>query len=79
MVRSSIFKYNNNNNNNNIYLLQFGCNPVAVVMLHVYKILNWLLLNLYTAKYKIYNKIYIYIYIRNYTLPTRPRYLVLVE
>jgi hypothetical protein len=26
------------NNNNNIYLLQLGCNPVAVVMLHVYKI-----------------------------------------
>ena len=28
---------NNDNNNNNIYLLQLGCNPVAVVMLHVYK------------------------------------------
>ena len=28
---------NNNNNNNNIYLLQLGCHPVAVVMLHVYK------------------------------------------
>ena len=27
----------NNNNNNNIYLLQLGCNPVAVVMLHVHK------------------------------------------
>ena len=26
-----------NNNNNNIYLLQLGCNQVAVVMLHVYK------------------------------------------
>ena len=26
-----------NNNNNNIYLLQLGCNPVAVVILHVYK------------------------------------------
>jgi len=25
-------------NNNNIYLLQFGCHPVAVVILHVYKI-----------------------------------------
>ena len=25
------------NNNNNIYLLQLGCNPVAVVILHVYK------------------------------------------
>ena len=35
----------NNNNNNNIYLLQLGCNPVAVVMLHVYKTRNWLLLN----------------------------------
>ena len=29
--------FNNNNNNNNIYLLQMGCNPVAVVMLRVYK------------------------------------------
>ena len=31
---------NNNNNNNNIYLLQLGCNPVAVVSLfviHLYK------------------------------------------
>jgi len=28
------------NNNNNIYLLQLGCHPVAVVILHVYKILN---------------------------------------
>ena len=28
---------NNNNNNNSIYLLQLGCNPVAVVILHVYK------------------------------------------
>jgi len=28
--------YNNsNNNNNNIYLLQLGCYPVAVVILHV--------------------------------------------
>ena len=26
---------NNNNNNNNIYLLQLGCYPVAVVVLHV--------------------------------------------
>ena len=32
--------------NNNIYLLQLGCNPVAVVILHVYKIWNWLLINL---------------------------------
>jgi len=29
---------NNNNNNNNIYLLQLGCYPVAVVILHVNKI-----------------------------------------
>ena len=28
----------NSNNNNNIYYLQFGCHPVAVVILHVYKI-----------------------------------------
>jgi len=28
----------NNNNNNNIYILQLGCYPVAVVILHVYKI-----------------------------------------
>ena len=34
------------NSNNNIYLLQLGCNPVAVVILHVYKILNWLLISL---------------------------------
>jgi len=26
---------NNNNNNNNIYLLQMGCYPMAVVILHV--------------------------------------------
>ena len=37
---------NNNNNNNNTYLLQLGCYPVAVVILHVYKTWNWLLLNL---------------------------------
>jgi len=35
-----------NNNNNNICLLQLGCHPVAVVILRVYKTLNWLLLNL---------------------------------
>ena len=31
---------NNNNNNNNlfIYLLQLGCHPVAVIILHVCKI-----------------------------------------
>ena len=28
---------NNNDNNNNIYLLQLGCHPVAVVILHVNK------------------------------------------
>ena len=40
-------KSNNNNNNNNIfiYLLQLVCHPVAVVILHVYKTWNWLLLN----------------------------------
>jgi len=27
----------NNNNNNNIYLLQLGCYPMAVVILHVNK------------------------------------------
>ena len=37
---------NNNNNNNNIYLLQLGCHPVAVVILHVNKTWIWLLLNL---------------------------------
>ena len=26
-----------NNNNNNIYLLQLGCHPVAVIILHVNK------------------------------------------
>jgi len=34
------------NNNNNIYLLQLGCYLVAVVILHVNKTRNWLLLNL---------------------------------
>ena len=29
--------FNNNINNNSIYLLQLGCHPVAVVILHVYK------------------------------------------
>jgi len=28
---------NNNNINNNIYLLQLGCHPVAVFILHVNK------------------------------------------
>ena len=31
-------KYLGFNNNYNIYLLQLGCHPVAVVILHVYKI-----------------------------------------
>jgi len=35
---------NNNNNNNN--KLQLGCHSVAVVILHVYKIRSWLLINL---------------------------------
>ena len=34
LVNKTIFGYNNNNN---IYLLQLGCRPVAVVILHVYK------------------------------------------
>jgi len=42
-----IDQYNNNNNNNNIYLLQLGCHPVAVVILHVYKIMK-----LVTNKFK---------------------------
>jgi len=37
---------NNNNHHNNIYLLQLGCYPVAVVILHVNKTRNWLLINL---------------------------------
>ena len=41
-----VYNNNNNNNNNNIYLLQLGCYPVAVVILHVNKTRNWLLLNL---------------------------------
>jgi len=36
--------FNNNNNNNNIYLLRLVCYPVAVVILHVHKTWNWLLL-----------------------------------
>jgi len=35
---------NNNNNNNNTLLLQLGCHPVAVVILHVHIIWNLLLL-----------------------------------
>jgi hypothetical protein len=37
---------NNNNNNNNNNKLQLGYHPVAVVILHVYKTRNRLLLNL---------------------------------
>jgi len=32
--------------NNNIYYLQLDCHLVAVVILHIYKIWNWLLINL---------------------------------
>jgi len=32
------FKFIMFNNNNNIYLLQLGCYPEAVVILHVHKI-----------------------------------------
>ena len=41
-----VFRIKIYNNNNNTYLLQLCCNPVAVVILHVHKTLNWLLLNL---------------------------------
>jgi len=34
------------NNNNNIYKLQLGCHPVTVVILHVNKTWNWLVINL---------------------------------
>ena len=33
----SVDNNNSNNNNNNIYLLQLGCYPVAVVILHANK------------------------------------------
>jgi len=36
IVEDYLKLYNNNNNNNN--KLQLGCHPVAVVILHVYKI-----------------------------------------
>jgi len=35
---ASEIKKKNNNNNYYYYLLQLGCYPVAVVILHVYKI-----------------------------------------
>ena len=41
-----------NNNNNNNYELQLGCHPVAVVILHVHKIRNWLLINLSREGYR---------------------------
>ena len=41
----AVFSINNNNNNNN-HLPQLGCYPVTVVILHVHKTWNWLLLNL---------------------------------
>ena len=37
--------------NNNDNELQLGCYPVAVVILHVYKTWNWLLLNLIREGY----------------------------
>ena len=40
------YNYNNNNNNNNNNKLQLGCHPVAVVIVHVYRIWSWLLVNL---------------------------------
>ena len=36
-ILNNKFPVYNNNNNNNIYLLQLGCYPVAVVILHVNK------------------------------------------
>jgi len=41
-VLRRVKKESNCINNNNIYLLQLGCYPVAVVILHVYKTWNWL-------------------------------------
>jgi len=38
--------FNDINNNYYYYLLQLVCHPVAVVILHVYKTRNWLLVNL---------------------------------
>ena len=39
MSINTLHKGDNNNNNNYYYyyLLEFGCHPVAVVILHVYK------------------------------------------
>ena len=46
-ISSVVTKFHNNNNYNNniIYLLKFCCHPVAVFILHVYKIIKWLLIN----------------------------------
>ena len=37
-VATTCIEGNNNNNNNNNNYMQLGCHPVAVVILHVYKI-----------------------------------------
>jgi len=37
LMKRQFYNNNNNNNNNNVYLLQLGCHPVAVVILHVNK------------------------------------------
>ena len=36
-MKENVTPFTNNNNNNNIYLLQLGCYPVAVVILHYTK------------------------------------------
>ena len=36
-IQNHLSVYNNNNNYYYYYLLQLGCYPVAVVILHVYK------------------------------------------
>ena len=48
-VRSSLIGYRNEGKGvggEEIFSSELGCHPVAVVILHVYKILNWLLINL---------------------------------
>jgi len=42
----SQLSHSNNNNYNNIYVLKYVCHPVVMVILLVYKIWNWLLINL---------------------------------
>ena len=42
-IRLCLYRQYHNNNYNK--KLQLGCHPVAVVILHVYKTWNWLLLN----------------------------------